>query len=168
MYNILRYIRQNGNKIIGIFLFIIFVYSIVHVADNSYKVKQKPDQEISKNDVIIQTNETIKLTDRNCRETIEKFLKNCTKGNYEEAYSYLSDECKKNKYSDVQDFIKNYCDTNDIKGKGYSINKSDNSKYQYKIIFNDMLSTGKTNSTKTVAYYTITVDNGEDIRISID
>ena len=149
-------------------MFVIFIYSLIKVANNAYEEQDRPQKE-SINQVEAQKNITVNLTDKNCENVIKNFIENCTKGNYEKAYSYLSQNCKKDKYPTLDDFVNNYCNLKTIRGNVYTIEKvKDISKYTYKIEFNNKLSTGKANSRKTIEYYSITVDNGQDIKINID
>ena len=168
MHNIIRYISQNKIKIVGIIFFILFGYSIIRTANDAYEKQGQNEQSKYQNEVVIQTDGTVKLTNRNCENVIKEFLNNCTSGNYEKAYTYLSEECKENSYPTLEDFTNNYCVKKAIKDKGYSIKKQNNSKYKYKIEFNNMLSTGKIDLSTDVEYYEITVDNGHDIKLNID
>lgn len=170
MHKILRYIRQNRIKVIVIVLFIFFVYTLIHAADNAYKNKNVGNgQSVVENK--IQTDGTINLTNQSCKEVLTKFLDSCTEGNYKEAYNYLSEECKTKKYTTLEKFKEDYYEYYSFKNKGYKIDKITGN-YKYKVEFNNLLSTGKqqTNSLKNMQtqYYSITVDNGHDIRINID
>ncbi|MBR3003059.1 MAG: hypothetical protein IKF38_05845 [Clostridia bacterium] len=165
MYNIIRYIRQNRIKIIGIVLFILFAYSMIITANKTYENQEKQKIQNSK-ETAIQTDGTVTLSEKNCKKVIEEFLENCTKGQYEKAYTYLSQDCKKSKYPTLEDFENKYCVANAMKGKGYKIEK--NTKFNYKIELNDILSTGKESTKRIFQYYSITVDNGHDIKINIE
>lgn len=165
MYNIIRYIRQNRLKILIIIIFIIFVYSIIISANQAFENAEK--QKIAnETKTQIKTDGTVSLSEKNCRKVIEEFLKNCAKGKYEEAYSYLSQQCKDEKYPTLEEFENNYCVANSVKGKGYSIESQ--KQYNYKIELNNVLSTGGADSKKITNYFSITVDNGHDIKINID
>ncbi len=169
MHKILRYLRQNRIKVIIIVLFIFFVYTLIHAADNAYK-DQNAENGQAATENKIQTDGTITLTSEKCKEVLTKFLDNCTDGNYKEAYNYLSEECKNKKYSTLEKFKENYCEYNGLKNKGYKIEKS-GSNYTFKVEFNNLLTSGKKASNisnKQTQYYSITVDNGHDIKINID
>ena len=167
MYNIIRYIRQNRLKIIGIIIFILFIYSMIITANEAYKNEEK--QKIQNvNEEKIETDGTVNLSEKNCKKIIEEFLKNCTNGDYEKAYSYLSKYSINSKYSTLEEFEKEYCLANSLKGKGYKIEKEKGKQYTYKIDFNEMLATGKNNSKKITHYYSITVENEHDIKINIE
>ena len=171
MHNIVRYIRQNRIKIALIIIFIIFVISIIRAANNSYKEQEKSKIVVYENETRLETDGTITLTNKKCEEVINNFLKSCTSGDYEKAYTYLSEECKKDLYPTLESFTNDYCLAKKIKGKTYSIEKEKGSQnYKYKIEFNNMLSTGKQKSSRetTTEYYKIYVDNGHDIKISIE
>lgn len=167
MEKFLRYVRKNRLKIIVIILFIIFVYCVIHAADGIYK---KQGEESVKTKETSQESEknSINITSKQCEKTIKEFLDNCTEGNYEKAYQYLSEESLE-KYPTLGDFEKNYCVQNSIKGKGYSIKKeSGNSKNKYKITFNNLLSSGNKDSNTIINYYTVVAENEETFKIRIE
>lgn len=170
MHKILRYLRQNRIKVIIIVLFIFFVYTLIHAANDAYTKKGDVNKQ-STTENKIQTDGTIKLTNQNCKEVLTKFLDKCTEGNYEEAYNYLSEECKNKKYNTLEKFKENYYEYNNLKNKGYKIENASGN-YTYKVEFNNLLSSGKKTTTSTagkqIQYYSITVDNGHDIKINID
>lgn len=169
MHKLLRYIRQNRAKLIGIVIFILFAYTIIRTANEAYIEKGKEELEGSKNNIVtIERDATVNLSDKNCIKIINEFLNLCSNGKYEDAYSYLSKDCINNLYNSVDNFEKNYCIANGIKGKGYSVKKSEISQYTYMIEFNNMLSSGKANTTLTYDYYTITVENMHDIKLNIN
>ncbi len=169
MHKILRYIRQNRAKLIGIVVFILFAYTIIRTANEAYIEKGKDELESSKNQVVtIERDSTVNLSDKNCIKIINEFLNLCSNGKYEDAYSYLSKDCIDNLYNSVEDFENDYCIAKGINKKGYSVKKSDISQYTYIIEFNNMLSSGKANTTLTYDYYTITVENKHDIKLNIN
>lgn len=169
MHKILRYIRQNRAKLIGIVVFILFAYTIIRTANEAYIEKGKDELESSKNQVVtIERDSTVNLSDKNCIKIINEFLNSCSNGKYEDAYSYLSKDCIDNLYNSVEDFENDYCIAKGINKKGYSVKKSDISQYTYIIEFNNMLSSGKANTTLTYDYYTITVENKHDIKLNIN
>lgn len=167
MHRILGYIRKNKFQVILIILFIIFIYSLIHTANNEYKNRAKEQIQNGNNESIIKTDGTITLSDSNCKKVIKEFLEKSTRGNYEEAYNYLSEECKEQDYPNLEDFINNYCNLNVIKGKGYLIENT-KERYKYKIEFNDILSSGNSYGQKDIHYYKINVENGHDIKITIE
>ena len=167
MHKVLRYIRQNRVKLTVMVLFIVFVYSIILTANDAYNEREKEKIE-KKNEIItINADPSLNLSYRNCQNVINEFLELCINEKYEKAYTYLSKDCKENLYNSVESFKNNYCIKNSIKGKGYSVKKSEISSYVYTIEFNSMLSTGKRNSSVFYDYYTITVENGKDIKLNI-
>ena len=176
MYNLLRYLRQNKIKVITIVIFIIFGYSIIRTMNNAYYLKEKDAEANQKKDIVtIQKKDDVSLSDNKCQQLIKDFLKECTSGNYENAYNYLSNDCKKYFYNDVESFKNKYCNIRNIVGKNYFIEEQTGiTNYTYLITFNDMLSSGKiktdvtSNSSILTDYYTITVDNGTDIKLNIN
>ena len=162
MQKILSYLRKNTLQVIFAILFIIFVYSLIHSGDKTYKEQEK---QVS----VSESKETAKVTNSECEKTIKEFLEKCTAGNYENAYVYLSDKCKQENYPTLDDFINNYCISNSIKGKDFSIKKqADNPKLTYMIKLNNMLSSGKINNNIQTFYYTIDIQDNKDIKISIE
>lgn len=169
MHNLMSYIRKNKFKIITTIIFVICAYSIIRIANDSYEKQAQEETSKYENVERIKTDGTITLSFDSCEKVINEFLTNCVKGNYEEAYSYLSKNCKKDKYPTYESFEKNYCLAKKMKGKTYVIKRLKNEEiYKYKIEFNDMLSSGKKETQKIVDYYTIYVDNGHEIKICID
>ena len=169
MHKVLRYIRQNRVKLIGIVVFILFAYTIIRTVNEAYIEKGKEELESSKDQIVtIERDSTVNLSEKNCIKIINEFLNLCTNGKYEDAYTYLSKDCIDNLYNSVEDFENDYCIAKGIKKKGYSVKKSDIYQYTYMIEFNNMLSSGKTNTTLTYDYYTITVENKHDIRLNIN
>lgn len=163
MHKILSYIRQNRAKVISITFAIIFGYSLLMSANNAYKENGSKSVENSKEEVVtIEASANVTVTDKDSQKLIKNFLKKCTEKEYVEAYEFLSSDCKNELYSTLEDFEQDYCESKQIAGKGYSIEKASNiSKYTYKIEFNNMLSSGKSNSDLTYDYYTIAVDDDE-------
>lgn len=162
MQKIINYISKNLLQIIITIFFIIFIYSLIHSGNKAYKEKEKNVISDNKND-------GYNVTDAQCKRIITNFLDACTDGNYELAYKYLSEECKKEKYSSLEIFINSYCLSNSIKGKDFVIAKVANeTKPKYKIELNNMLSSGKVNSDKIINYYTIVVEDENNIKISIE
>lgn len=167
MNNFLRYIRRNTLQIVLIVLFIIFIYSIIHAADNVYKNQAKNVVQAEEGqEEKVTTNTTI--SSKECDKILKTFLEYCTKGEYEKAYNYLSEESKEN-FPTLEDFKNNYCLQNSIKGKGYSIERaSDKIKNRYKITFNNLLSSGNKNQNTDIDYYIVVLENEEDLRIKIE
>lgn len=159
--NIIKYIRQNTWKFILTVLLIIFVYSLIRIADNAYK-KEISETELTQND-------STSIISSQAEEEIEKFLDLCSNAQYEEAYTYLSDECKSNLYPSLENFVDDYCKKNKIKGTVYSIKKEKTTTgYKYKIEFDNSLSTGKKTATKNVDYYTVVTDENGQYKLNIN
>ena len=168
MNNFLSYLRRNRFRIIVIILFVVFIYTLVHTANDAY-IKMEQEQIENVDEQGENSYETsIRLTKKECETIIEDFVKNCVNGNYEKAYTYLSKESLE-QYSSVNEFGKNYCEKNALKGKGYKIVKKENSNnYTYDVEFNNLLSSGNRNVKKFTLKYTVVVENGQDIRVKIE
>ena len=159
--NIIKYIRQNTWKFILTILLIVFVYSLIRMADNAYK------KEISETN--LNQNENISIVSSSAEEIIEEFLHLCSNGKYEEAYTYLSEECKSSLYPSLESFVNDYCTKYKIKGTVYSIKKEiQSSVLKYKIEFDNSLSTGKKTTSKKVDYYTVTATENEQYKLNIN
>lgn len=95
---------------------------------------------------------------------IDNFLNYCLLGNYEKAYSLLSDDCKGIYYKSVDDFYQLYCKNKFDKTKKYSFQSWTSGKiniYEIKI-FEDILSTGKVKDQNYIVdYYTVINQNNE-------
>lgn len=163
MGKFLRYIRRNTLQVVLIILFIIFIYSVIHVADNIYKNQAKNVVQAEEG----QEGNVTTISSKDCEKTLKTFLEYCTEGEYEKAYNYLSEESKEN-FPTIEDFKNNYYLQGSLKGKGYSIEKaSEKIKNRYKITFNNLLSSGNKNQNTNVNYY-IVVQENEDLRIKIE
>lgn len=81
------------------------------------------------------------------KQIISKFIDYCNLKDTEKAYDMLSEKCKKEKFKTKEDFKKQYIDVLfNIKICKYDIEKKED---QYIVtLTEDMLITGKTNSTK--------------------
>lgn len=159
--NIIKYIRQNTWKFILTIILIIFVYSVIRMADNAYK------KEISEAELNQSNSSSIISSD--AEETIDKFLNLCSNAKYEEAYTYLTDDCKSSLYPSLENFVNNYCTKNKIKGTVYSIKKEKTETgYKYKIEFDNSLSTGKKTTSKNVDYYTVVTDENGQYKLNIN
>ena len=160
MQNIRSYLGKNAIKIIFGIFFIIFIYCFIHAGNDAYREKE---QSVKTENKVETTN--IKTTD--AKKTIQEFMENCINGNYEKAYTYLSDSNKQQKYKTIEEFSQNFCENNSIKGKNYSIiNTNENNKY--KIELNNMLSSGKTNGKVQVFYCKVIKQEDNNIKISIE
>ncbi len=162
MLKIRSFLGKNVIKLIVIALFIFFVYSVIRAGDSAYKEQEKNIKE--KN-----TTEPVTISSSESKKIIKEFLENCTKGNYEKAYTYLSTDCKIENYRSFADFKNNFCEKNSLKGKDYSIEEtSSKSKNTYRVELNNMLSTGKSNGKVQVFYCKMVIEDDEQIKISIE
>lgn len=85
------------------------------------------------------------------KEYISKFINYCNSGKIEEAYDMLSDKNKEENYSSIDDFKNKYInEVFNINICNYEVTKENNA-YIVKLT-QDMIATGKTNSTKEGKY----------------
>lgn len=167
MNRILSYIRHNRLKVAGIIIAIILGLSLIRAADNMYAERGKNN--IKESVVKVKTDGSVDISNSARKQKIDEFLTNCTLGKYKKAYTYLSEDCKTNLYPTEESFINDYCLKKAIKNKNYAIEQDSNiSSYTYKITFKNMLSSGKKVSTSIQDYYTVTVDNGNEIKLNIN
>ena len=164
--NIIKYIRQNRWKVISTIVLIIFIYSLIKLADNAY-INQNSNNTVVKYE--LNKDASINITSSKSEKTINEFLGACQNENYEQAYNYLSNDCKTKQYPSVEEFKNNYCLKNKIKSKSYNIKVEGSvSRYTYKIEFNNSLSTGKKTSSTNSDYYTIIIDKNNEYKIDIN
>lgn len=110
-------------------------------------------KELNKNTVITEEEKNmIEQNEKNemeIRKYISQFIEYCNSKDIEKAYSMLTENCKKEKYTSIEDFRTKFI-TNffNLKIDKYKINK-ENNKYIV-LLTEDMLITGKTNSSKQI------------------
>ena len=144
MQKIRSYLGKNAIKIIFGVFFVVFIYSFIHAGNDAYREKEQK--------VKVGNNTQIaNITNTEAKKVIKEFMENCINGNYEKAYTYLSENNKQAKYKTTEEFASNFCEKNSIKGKDYTINNT-NEKNKFKIELNNMLSSGKTNGKVQVFY----------------
>ena len=86
------------------------------------------------------------------KKTINQFIQYCNEQKIKEAYEMLSDSCKSKKFSTVDIFKEEYINKKfNIKICDYEINKQEDNTYIISLI-EDMIVTGKTNSSKETIY----------------
>ena len=114
---------------------------------NNYAIEKKKTEVISEDEKVIFQQKT--QESKKEKEIISQFIDSCNLEKYEEAYKMLADNSKKEKYTTIDEFrdkfIKKYFN---LKIYDYKIQKE---KDIYIItLTEDMLSTGKTDSTKQI------------------
>lgn len=172
MYKLIRFYNQNRRKIIIIVLVIIFLLLLLQLFNYLAKTNQSVENKNIKNQENIQNNNEMisnksavsgkdisqtKL--KNDSDIINEFFEYCNNGDIEKAYNILTDECKEEIYSSIENFKNNYYDYV-FKGekKSYTIENWTDNVYQVRIT-DDILSTGKLDTTETRQDYVSVVDD---------
>ena len=176
MYKLIRLFNQNRKKILIAILAIVFVIGIIQFLNNFYKEKNEQIlKEILNENVEINTSmynpsysiitgTTIsKEVSEESSKIIDEFIKNCNKGNIEEAYNLLSNDCKKELYPNIEEF-KKYHNQNFKTKKDYTIQLWSSFPNIYKVeLTQDILALGKIDNTIVIQdFYTIVMEDGEN------
>lgn len=174
MYNLIRFCNQNRKKIIKIILIIVFAISIIQLLnylsknDNKNNINNIETERVSYGNEVISNKSAISgssVSDKKLKrdsDLINEFFQYCKDGNIELAYNLLTDDCKDEMYSTIEDFKNIYYNYlfNGEK-KSYTIENWIKDVYRVRVT-NDILSTGKLDSTETRQdYVTIVEENGE-------
>lgn len=176
MYKLLRIYNQNRKQIwliIGIIAFgiiMIQLFNQMAKIDNENDMKNKKNiqnEETTSNNVVSYNKESESIISgdsvlgnkkNDYGELIDNFFTYCINHNPERAYELLSDDIKNNMYKSEDLFESLYYSSKFDGNKQYSfqawINEGDRCTYQVKI-FDDMLSTGNTNSKYIEDYVTV-------------
>lgn len=175
--NIIRFYNQNKRKIWIVIIAIIFIIIAIHALDslvrnnkeimaNNSITTNTVNQKEYKNNLNINT----LLSDNDVEEerdlVIDQFIRYCNAKKIQEAYNLLSDNCKKELFPTVEYFEKNYYNVIFSTTKLYSKELYIGKTYKVKL-YEDILSTGSTNSKSVEDYYTIErQDNVTKLNIS--
>lgn len=188
MYKLFRLYNQNRKQIwltIGI---IIFVFIIIQLLNNVAKIQNEEDrqkiknsqnEETTLNNVVSYDKESKSIISEDSvsgnkknifGKLIDEFFTYCINHKPEEAYELLSDDIKNSMYKS-EDLFKSLYYSNKFEGnKQYSFQSwtTGNNRYTYQVkIFDDMLSTGKTNSRYIEDYVTVVKEN-ETYKLNIN
>lgn len=159
-----RFLNQNRRQIrITIIAIVMFLLMLRFL--NSLAEKQVEKQAIIANT----QKEEVEVANEH-KKALDDFLEFCKSGDESSAYALLSSECKENSFQNINKFNINYVEKYFSLNKTYSVkySTSSNKKYYYTVkIFEDMLSTGKVNSSSVTQSFIVTQENGEE-KITIE
>lgn len=173
--NIIRFYNQNKKNIwimiIAIILIIIAIHTLNNIVKNNKKekanaIKNIINEEEYENNLNINT----LLSDNDVEEDksliIDQFIRYCNANKVEQAYNLLSENCKKGLFPTIEIFKQNYYNKIFSTTKLYSKERFIGKTYKIKL-YEDILSTGSTNSKTIEDYYTIEKsDNKTKININ--
>lgn len=186
--NIIRFYNQNRRKIWSTVAIIIFGFIIIQLLNNMAKIQNEADSQKKKNNVnqettfndvvsydkesesIISDNDVTGSKKNTNGSLIDNFFTYCVNHNPEEAYKLLSDNIKENMYQSEALFESLYYSSKFDGNKQYSFQSwtTGNNRDTYQVkIFDDMLSTGKTNSRYIEDYVTV-VKEGDTYKLNIN
>lgn len=182
MYKLFKFYNQNRRRIWTIILIIAFGFLIIQLLNNIAKEQNERErqqsenisnQETTFNNVVSydKQSETIisedKVTGKNkvtYGQIIDEFFTNCINHNPEKAYELLSTDMKNDTYKSEKLFESLYYSSKFDGNKKYSFQSwsTTNGRYTYQVkIYDDMLSTGKSNNNYVEDYVTIVEENNE-------
>lgn len=180
MNKIIRFFNQN--RIAFGICVCACIFVIVIIQYFNYLAREKRKERNSKN-IVVKESEYDKVSEPiiygkkvseeksdTYTKLIDKFLNYCLLGNYNMAYSLLSDDCKQIYYKSVDDFYQLYCKNKFDNTKKYSFQSWTSGKvnmYEIKI-FEDILSTGKVEDQNYIVdYYTI-INQDNEYKLNIN
>lgn len=175
MYKFIRYFNQNREKIIKIFVAIIFGLVLLYVINmmvaeknnyNNINYNQSQQQSSNNVDNNINTNSAITGSEggsfyKEQTNIITKFIQYCNEGNVIDAYNLLSKDCKESMYPTLENFNETYYKNNFQTSKSYNIQRWSGSTYKVDLKEN-ALHTGKLTNESKQDFITIVNDNQEN------
>lgn len=188
MYRLFRFYNQNRKKIWLMIGIIAFVFLIIQLLNNIAKEQNEKDRqqheniespETTFNNVVSydKQSESIISDDKVSGEKkvtygklIDEFFTYCINHNPEKAYELLSTDMKNNMYESEALFESLYYSSKFEGNKQYSFQSwtTGNNRYTYQVkIFDDMLSTGKSNNSYIEDYVTI-VEENESYKLNVN
>ena len=188
MYRLFRFYNQNRKKIWLMIGIIAFVFLIIQLLNNIAKEQNEKDrqqheniesQETTFNNVVSYDKQSESIISENkvsgkrkvtYGELIDEFFTYCINHNPEKAYELLSTDMKNNMYESEALFESLYYSSKFEGNKQYSFQSwtTGNNRYTYQVkIFDDMLSTGKSNNNYIEDYVTI-VEENESYKLNVN
>lgn len=175
MYRIIRYIRQNKEKIKKVALIVMFLIALIQLLNYLSGKNLKISTGSKDNSIYNESNGTIlssksavtgsTIPEKELKQVnnkIEEFIKYCNEAQIEKAYNLLSDSCKEEFYTNVDSFREYYYEPifkNET--RNYTIQNWVKDTYIVRFTI-DLLATGKPVDDSTYQdYITIETINGE-------
>lgn len=182
MNRFIRYWNKNRKNILIAILIVVFAIIITKIINHIFSKQlvegpEKVNTTVGASNLPTQsviTGEVLPYETTNSNTNIIKqFVDLCNSNNYQEAYNLLSSDCKSELFSTLDEFKVNYFDKIFDTEKTYELelwySKSGN--YTYRILYyeNNILSTGKIDTSNNIQdYITITIDNMENLERKIN
>ena len=181
MYRLIRYYNQNRKKILWIILIIVFIIAIIQILNffakknnGSNSKKESVVGNITYSNAVTSNKSSVTGSEisqdklKKDTDIIDTFFNYCNEGDVEDAYELLTDECKEEMYPSVEDFKKIYYEYlfNGDK-KSYTIENWVGDIYRI-MITDDILSTGKLNSTETRQDYMTVIRKSNEYKLNIN
>lgn len=178
MYNLIRMYNQNRVKIWIIVISIIIAFTLIQSLNKAIReeninksknlIEQQQNEQNTKNyknesKSMVSGGSVAETKQNQYGNLIEQFLKYCINGEPEKAYDLLSEDCKKVVYPSEELFEDLYYDGKFNSNKKYSFQSWSSSEiYIYLVkIYDNMLTTGKDNTSNYLQdYFTIVEENG--------
>lgn len=183
MHKILRFYNRNRIKVWTIIIVIILGISLIQTLNKKTIEESKKgenQEETTLNNVvsydkqsesiISQDNVPRKYSDE-IGEVIDNFFSYCCNHEPEKAYDMLTDDIKNLKYPNKEIFIKNYYNNKFDGNKEYSFKSwiAKKNSYTYLVnIYENMLSTGKSNNDEYIEDYITVVPSEDTYKINTD
>lgn len=179
MYKLIRLYNQNRGKFWLAIIIVIFVILIIQVLNNIAKVSNEKEvnnmknQETTSNNVVSYDKENEPIVSESKPSTelqnengklINDFFTKCINHNFNEAYQLLSKDIRNNMYQSESLFENLYCKNRFEGDKQYSFQlwTSNNNMYTYLVkVYNNMLTTGKSNDEYIEDYVTVVKEDGK-------
>lgn len=175
MYKLWKYYNQNRLKVWTVILAIVVGLALIRVLNTRLEnksSKNNTDKETTSNVVSYRNESKSMVTEENVPDSykedfgkfVNQFFTLCIEHNPQAAYSMISNDTKQELYQTEELFEKNYYENKFIGDKQFSFQSwsSTDGIYIYQVkIFDNMLSTGKTNDNYIEEYVTLKSENGE-------
>lgn len=173
-----RFLNTNIGKIILVILIFGFIFIITQTINNVLKKQEKDEKPVlnyqtqQEEQVAYFTNTKIdEKTANSNNEVIDEFIEYCNASDSEMAYSLLTNDCKEQLYPTLDSFTRYYLSRVFSTPKSYEIEviSEDLNTYTYKVkMVEDIMSTGKYDSSKVVEDYITIVKDGNSKKININ
>ena len=186
MHRLISMYSKNRLKVWAIILMIILGLSLIRVLNQSAKSKNTVNN-VEVNNTVISNSEKKDYTNESetmvssskvpqkyqekLGKIIDEFYTACVDGDFQTAYSLVSDQCKRLIYPNQSLFESLYCREKFSGDKEYSFQSWDISKnrYIYQVkIFDNMLATGKSSDQGYIEDYITIVPDEDSFKLNID
>ena len=173
-----RFINTNIGKIVLVIFICGFIFIITQTVNTVLKRQKENEKSVvnyqtqQEEQVAYFTNTKIdEKTANSNSEVIDEFIEYCNTLNSEMAYNLLTDDCKEQLYPTLDSFTKYYLSRVFSTPKSYDIEaiSEDSNTYTYKVkMVEDIMSTGKYDSSNVVEDYITIVKDGNTNKININ